>query len=72
MNATMLALVKGFIDRLVYGTALDDCGNRDDDSMIEMAYKAKAGGDEYTYGKLRELQSIAIRLQTLLAQEQGS
>lgn len=57
---TQNALLIGFLKKCALGTALDDCGNHDDDSLGEIA--ARAGVDKYTRNKLRELHRFAVCL----------
>lgn len=69
MNSTAKALVKAFIERIAYGTALDDCGNRDDDSANSMGDRVM-GLSPYHGSKLNQIGQNAKRLLPLLSDEQ--
>ncbi|OND78994.1 hypothetical protein AQ938_06870 [Burkholderia pseudomallei] len=52
----------GFLDRLLLGTALDEVGNHDDDSLLEISSRCAMRGDNYTRRKLEGIHDAARQL----------
>jgi hypothetical protein len=63
MNDVQQALCIALLKRIVYGTALDDVGNRDDDSLREVIGRSN---EPATIARLNDIDVNARRLLALV------